>query len=128
MAQKKGQMAKVEIDVSGTPTPVLELREWSISVSSEKIDASVAGDSWANHLIGRFSWEGEATTVWADEYFLSLITSKVTISFYDDEADVDPAYVGTASLDFERNTPYDDLIEASLTFTGAGELTHPVVI
>lgn len=127
MAKKKGQYAKVTIDVSGIPTQVMELREWSVSVESEKIDASVAGDDWSDHEIGRKSWEGEATCISADQFWLELMDTKVKIDFYDDANDTKPAFTGTASIDFERTTPYDDLIESSLTFTGAGALTHPEI-
>lgn len=127
MAVKKGQYAKVMLDVGGTPTQVMELREWSISVSSEKIEASVAGDDWEKHEIGRFSWEGEGTCVSVDDFWLDHIGAKQTIEFYDDANDTNAAYSGTASIDFERSTPHDDLIETSLTFTGSGELTNPGV-
>lgn len=127
MAKKTGQFAKVTIDVAGTPTQVMELREWSVSVESEKIDSSVAGDAWSDHEIGRFTWEGEATCVSADQFWLDYLAEKVEIDFYDNATDTNPVYTGTASIDFERSTPYDDLIESSLTFTGAGALTHPVV-
>ncbi|WP_181349389.1 hypothetical protein [Thalassobacillus sp. CUG 92003] len=123
--KKKGQYAKVAMQVDGTPVDVLELREWSISVSSEKIDANVAGEDWADHVIGRYSWEGEATCVSADQFWLKHITKKLTIDFFDDANDAEPSYQGTASIDFEHSTTHDDLIENSLTFTGAGELTSP---
>lgn len=125
MAKKKGQYAKVSLDVDGTPVDVMELREWSVSVSSEKIDSSVAGEDWADHLIGRFSWEGEATCISADQFWLKHIANKVTIDFFDDASDAQPSYQGTASLDFERTAPHDDIIESTLTFTGAGEFTSP---
>jgi hypothetical protein len=125
MAAKKGQFAKVMIDVGGTPTEVMKLREWSISVESEKIDTTAAGDEWSEHEIGVFSWEGEATCIDADPYWLDYITEKTQIDFYDDENDANPIYRGTASIDFERTAPYDDVIESTITFTGSGALTHP---
>lgn len=128
MAKKTGLYAKVEIDVNGTMTQVMELREWSVSVSSEKVDGNVAGDDWADHLIGRKSWEGEATCVSVDEFWLGMLDQKVSIDFYDDSNDTDPTYVGTASLDFEHAVTHDDLIENTLTFTGAGALTHPTAV
>lgn len=124
--KKKGQYAQVTLEVAGgTEVPVLELREWSISASTEKIDANVAGDEWADHLFGRSSWEGEATTISGDQYWLDMLTQFVTVSFYDHMDDTEPAYRGRVSLDFERNAPHDDIIETSLTFTGAGPLESP---
>ncbi len=125
MAKKSGQYAQVMLDVNGTPVQVMELREWSVSVSSEKIDSNVAGEDWADHIIGRFSWEGEATCISADQFWLKHIGNKVTIDFYDDASDASAAYQGSASLDFERSVTHDDVIESSLTFTGAGPFTSP---
>lgn len=120
-----GKMAKVSMDVGGVKTPLAELREWSVSAETEKVDANVAGDGWARHLIGMASWEGDATVVDADPYWLDLMMDFVTVEFFDKADDEKPKYVGQASLDFERSTPYDDIIETSLTFTGSGPLTSP---
>ena len=126
--KKKGQYAKVLMTVGATPVEVMELREWSVSVSSEKIDANVAGEGWTDHLIGRFSWEGDATCISADQFWIENITEKLTIDFYDDLNDANPTFTGTASLDFEHSVTHDDVIENSLTFTGAGALTHPATV
>lgn len=128
--KKTGQFAKVSIKVPDVvlPVPVLELREWSISASTEKIDANVAGDEWNDHLIGRSSWEAEATCISGDQYWLDMLTKKIEISFYDHADDAEPTYKGTASIDFERGVPHDDIIESTLTFTGAGPLVAATVI
>lgn len=123
--KRTGQFAKVTATVGTVVVGILELREWSISASTEKIDANVAGDEWNDHLHGRKSWEGEATCISADQYWLDMLDKKVEIAFFDHEDDLQPAYVGTASVDFERGTPHDDVIESTLTFTGAGALTSP---
>lgn len=122
MAVKKGQFAKVTLMVGVTPITVAKLREWSVSVSSEKIDSTAAGDDWASHLRGVKSWEGSATFIDADQYWLAHIDSDVKVEFFDKADDADPVYEGTCSLDFERTTPYDDLIETSVTLTGNGAL------
>jgi hypothetical protein len=122
--KKKGQYAKVELMVGATPVTVLELREWSVSGSTEKIDSSVAGSDWTSHEIGLGSWEGEATILDVDVFWVDHLFDKVTIKFFYDAADANPAYEGSASLDFEASTPYDDMIETSLSFTGDGALTH----
>lgn len=123
--KKTGQFAKVSVTVGAVEVDVLELREWSISASTEKIDANVAGDTWNDHLIGRSSWEGEATVISGDQYWLEWLTQKITVNFYDHMDDVKPTYTGQASIDFERGVPHDDIIESTLTFTGAGPLTAP---
>lgn len=120
-----GKNAKVEIEIDGTPVTVLELREWSISVSTEKIDASAVGTEWTENIDGLKSWEGEATCISADQYWLEYLDTRPTINFYDDADQTEPTYTGKASIDFERSVSYDDVIESTLTFTGAGPLTHP---
>ena len=118
-----GQYAKVELDVDGTAVTVMELREWTVSGSTEKVDSTVAGQSWTEHEIGHGSWEGDATVLDIDTFWTDHLFKKVTISFFFNEDDPTPAYEGRASLDFEVSTPYDDMIETSLSFTGDGELT-----
>lgn len=119
-----GQYAKVELTVDGTPVNVIELREWNVSGSTNKIDSTVAGQKWTEHEVGHGSWEGDATILDIDTYWVDHLFAKVDIKFYYNQDDVDPAYEGTASLDFETGTPYDDMIETSLTLTGDGPLTH----
>lgn len=123
-----GQYAKIEIDVEGTAVTVAELREWTISASTEKVDSSVAGQDWTSHEIGLGSWEGEATVLDIDTYWSDHLFKKVSVRFFYNKDDVSAAYEGTASLDFEVATPYDDMIETSLTFTGDGELVHNTTV
>lgn len=123
-----GKFAKVVIDVGGTPVNVAELREWSISAETEKVDSSVAGDDWNSHEIGKGSWEGEATVLDVDQFWVEHLFNKVTVEFFDNGSDAEAAYTGEVSLDFERGVPYDDMIESTLTFTGSGALTHPTAV
>jgi hypothetical protein len=125
MAVKTGQYAKVTVDVGGTPVDVMKLREWSISTESEKIDTTAAGQAWESHEIGMLSWEGEATCIDADPFWIDLITKKVDVEFFDKDTDTTAAFSGTVSIDAERSISYDDVIEQSLTFTGDGELIKP---
>lgn len=122
MAVKKGQFAKVMMDVNGTPVELMKLREWSVSIESSKLDSTAAQQKWETHEIGFLKWEGEATCIDADTFWLAYLEDHVTIDFYDDADDAKPVFRGEASLDVERTTPYDNLIEQSMTFTGNGEL------
>jgi hypothetical protein len=119
-----GQYAKVDLTIGGTAVTIMELREWSVSGSTNKVDSTVAGADWTQHEIGHGSWEGDATILDIDTYWVDHLFEKVTIKFFYNAADTDAAYEGTASLDFETGTPYDDMIETSLTLTGSGALTH----
>lgn len=127
MAKMSGKFAKVEIDVDGTPVEVACLREWSVSVTTESIDASCVGTEWTSSIPGLKSWEGEATTISVDNYWLEYIDETPTIRFYDDyNTQTEPVYEGKAKIDFERSVSYDSVIESTLTFTGAGPLTSPI--
>jgi hypothetical protein len=119
-----GQYAKIDLTVGGTAVTVAELREWSVSGSTEKVDSTVAGGNWNSHEIGFGSWEGEATILDIDTFWVAHLFEKVSIKFYFNETDTAPAYEGSASLDFETSTPYDDMIESSISFTGDGALAH----
>jgi hypothetical protein len=125
MAKMTGKNAMVEIDVEGTSVQVMELREWSVSVSTEKIDASAVGTEWTDSIDGLKSWEGEATCISADQYWLEFLGKRPLIKFYDHEGQEEPTYKGRASIDVERSVSYDDVIESTLTFTGAGPLEQP---
>lgn len=122
MAVKTGQYAKVTMEVQGTPVELMKLREWSISIESNKIDTSAAQQDYETHEIGMLSWEGDATCIDADVFWFAYLTDKVVIDFYDKADDAYPAFRGTASLDVERSVSYDDVIETTVTFTGDGEL------
>lgn len=122
MAVKSGQFAKVTLKVGSTTVTVAKLREWSVSVSTEKLDSSAAGSKWGTHEIGIATWEGESSFIDADQYWLESLFDKVAIEFYDKDDDTDPVYTGVCSLDFDRTVPYDGLIETSVSLTGDGEL------
>lgn len=119
---RKGQYAKVSLKVGETAIDVAKLREWSVSVSSNKIDTSAAGQDWETHVVGMLNWSGSAEFIDADQYWLKNAADKFEIEFFDNKDDVDPVYVGTCSLDFDRTVPYDDVISTSVTLTGDGEL------
>jgi hypothetical protein len=131
VAKLKGQFAEVWVDVSGTKTKVAGLQNWSLSTSSEKIESTAAGNSWATHEVGILSWEGEAELNEVDSFWFGLLTggAKVSIDFYTaDKTTIGTVfYSGTASLDGDIESPYDDLHGISVTFTGSGELTKSTV-
>lgn len=131
MAVKKGQYAEIHVDVSGTPTKAAKLRNWSISISSEKIDSTAAGDDWQEHEVGTMAWEGEAELIEVDTFWFDLLTggAKVDIDFYEEDSNASGTvfYSGTASLDADLEAPYDDLITLNVTFTGSGPLTKDTV-
>lgn len=124
MAVKKGQYAKVMMDVDGTPVEVMKLRSWAISITSNKIDSTATQQEWETHEVGHKKWTGDATCIDADPFWFAHLGDKVAIEFYDDADDLAPAFTGTASVDVDRSVPHDNLIETSFTFEGDGELVE----
>jgi hypothetical protein len=122
MASKKGQFAKVSLDIGGTAVDVIKLRNWSYSGSVEEVDATAAGSDWMEYLPGFKSWEGDAETIDVDTFYLQYLGETATIKFY--EAEGDTAYEeGQAFITgIEKSAPYDDLIEQSISFRGTGAL------
>jgi hypothetical protein len=128
MAVKTGQFAKVTMTIPAEPTPVvveiMKLREWEISVESNKIDTTAAGQTWETHEVGHLKWEGSATCIDADTFYFAHLDAQLEVNFYDHEDDATPAFTGTASFDVDRSSSYDDVIETELSFTGTGALTE----
>jgi hypothetical protein len=123
MASKSGQFAKLDITVGGTPVTVMKLRNWSYTATVEEIDTTAAGQEWTSVEGGHKSWEGDAEVVDVDTFYLDYLGEKATIKFY--MAEGDTTYEeGTALLtEVEKSSPYDDLIDQSISFKGDGALT-----
>jgi hypothetical protein len=128
MAAKSGQFAKLVLKIDGTTTvTVAKLRNWSYSGSVEILDATAAGDEWQRNEAGVKSWEGESEVIDVDTYYLDYLGEKATIEFYMKEGDT-TFEEGVAIISgIEKNTPYEDLIDQSISFTGDGPLTKKTV-
>jgi hypothetical protein len=124
MATKKGQFAKVSLDIGGTVVDVLKLRNWSYSASVEELDATAAGSEWMDYLAGFKSWEGEAETIDVDTFYLEHLGEVATIKFYEAEGDLNYEEGQAFITGIDKSAPYDDLIEQSLSFRGTGALTR----
>lgn len=127
MAAKKGQMAKLTLTIDSVEVVVAKLRNWSYSGSVEELDTTAAGDEWTTVEGGHKSWEGEAEIVDVDVFYLDYLGDKATIKFY--MAATDTTYEEGVALitGIEKNTPYDDIIDQSISFKGDGPLTKETV-
>jgi hypothetical protein len=124
MATKKGQFAKVTLDIGGTSVDVLKLRNWSYSASVEEIDATAAGNEWMDYVSGFKSWEGDAETIDVDTFYLQYLGEVATIKFYEAEGDLNYEEGQAFLTGLEKSAPYDDLIEQSISYRGTGALTR----
>lgn len=128
MAAKKGQFAKITLDIGGTSVDVIKLRNWSYSTSVEEIDTTASGDEWTTVEGGHKSWEGDAEVIDVDTFYLDHLGEKATIKFYMAEGDL-TYEEGTALITgVEKSAPYDDLIEQSISFVGDGALTKATTV
>jgi hypothetical protein len=123
MASKSGHMANIDITVGGTAVTVMKLRNWSYTATVEEIDTTAAGQEWTTVEAGHKSWEGDAEVVDVDTFYLDHLGEKATIKFYMAEGDTTYEEGVALLTEIEKNTPYDDLIDQTISFKGDGALT-----
>lgn len=110
------------LSVDGGTTNVAQLTSWTITQSAETIEASYMGEDWKCVKPGMFSWEGSAEAVFDTTEVYPTIGAVVNLVAY--EATGVTTYTGTAIVtSIEVSAGVEDMITASLAFTGDGELT-----
>lgn len=110
------------LSVDGGSTNVAQLTSWTITQSAETIEASYMGEDWKCVKPGMFSWEGSAEAVFDTTEVYPTIGAVVNLVAY--EATGVTTYTGTAIVtSIEVSAGVEDMITASLAFTGDGELT-----
>jgi len=110
------------LSVDGGTTNVAQLTSWTITQSAETIEASYMGEDWKCVKPGMFSWEGSAEAVFDTTEVYPTIGAVVNLVAY--EATGVTTYTGSAIVtSIEVSAGVEDMITASLAFTGDGELT-----
>jgi hypothetical protein len=110
------------LSVDGGTTNVAQLTSWTITQSAETIEASYMGEDWKCVKPGMFSWEGSADAVFDTTEVYPTIGAVVNLVAY--ESTGVTTYTGTAIVtSIETSAGVEDMITASLSFTGDGELT-----
>lgn len=110
------------LSVDGGTNNVAQLTSWTITQSAETIEASYMGEDWKCVKPGMFSWEGSAEAVFDTDEVYPTIGAVVNLVAY--EATGVTTYTGTAIVtSIEVSAGVEDMITASLAFTGDGELT-----
>ena len=110
------------LSVDGGTTNVAQLTSWTITQSAETIEASYMGEDWKCVKPGMFSWEGSAEAVFDTTEVYPTIGAVVNLVAY--EATGITTYTGSAIVtSIEVSAGVEDMITASLAFTGDGELT-----
>lgn len=110
------------LSVDGGSTNVAQLTAWTITQNAETIEASYMGASWKCIKPGMASWEGTAEAIFDTTEVYPTIGAVVDLVAY--EVDGTTTYSGSAIVtSLETSVGVEDMITASLSFTGDGALT-----
>jgi len=110
------------LSVDGGSTNVAQLTAWTITQNAETIEASYMGADWKCIKPGMSSWEGTAEAVFDTTEVYPVIGAVVDLVAY--EIAGTTTYSGSAIVtSLETSVGVEDMITASLSFTGDGPLT-----
>lgn len=134
MAKYSSKNALLMIDVSATPTAVLNVNSFDIEVSGDPIDVSDMASDWKETLEGQKSWKGSAEVSWdpaagtAQETLETALfagnTIEVTIRPRGTGATY-PQLAGTARItSFKWSGAKGEAVKASIEFEGTGPLDN----
>ena len=126
MACISGKNGALSVD-NGTSN-VAQLTAWTITQNAETIEASYMGNNWKCIKPGNFSWEGSAEAVFDTTETYPTIGQVVQLVAYESGAETSGTLVQTYEGDaivtsIETSVGVEDMITASLSFTGDGALT-----
>lgn len=110
------------LSVDGGSTNVAQLTAWTITQNAETIEASYMGADWKCIKPGMSSWEGTAEAIFDTTEVYPVIGAVVDLVAY--EIAGTTTYSGSAIVtSLETSVGVEDMITASLSFTGDGALT-----
>jgi hypothetical protein len=110
------------LSVDGGSTNVAQLTAWTITQNAETIEASYMGADWKCIKPGMASWEGTAEAIFDTTEVYPVIGAVVDLVAY--EIAGTTTYSGSAIVtSVETSVGVEDMITASLSFTGDGALT-----
>ncbi len=110
------------LSVDGGSTNVAQLTAWTITQNAETIEASYMGADWKCIKPGMASWEGTAEAIFDTTETYPVIGAVVDLVAY--EIAGTTTYSGSAIVtSVETSVGVEDMITASLSFTGDGALT-----
>ncbi|MCP5016162.1 MAG: hypothetical protein GY938_12960 [Ketobacter sp.] len=140
LTEQRGIDVALYVDVSAVLTLVGALRNVQLTVNSEVIDASHAGNApWRVKLANLLSWSISAGTVYLvdlitpfgdDPAWTSLRTNQRTraaipirVDYPDGSTEVGSAIITQMQL----SAPYDGVAEGSVTLEGANDLAYTLM-
>ena len=124
MANHLGREGLVKIST----TAIGELRNYSLSHSSDTVEDSVIGDTYRTRLATMKTWSASGDLYWDETdagQLLITIGSSVTLNLYPEGATTgDVYYTGSAIVTkFDISASFDGLVEGAISFEGNGVLT-----
>lgn len=113
-------------------TTIGELKNYSLSHSSDTVEDSVIGDTYRTRVATMKMWSVSGDMFWDETdagQLLMTIGSSVTLNLYPEGASSgDYYYSGSAIVTkFDVTANFDGLVEASTAFEGNGTLTTTTV-
>lgn len=129
MANHKGSEGYVKVGAN----TVAEVRDWSLTISSDTVEDTVMGDSARTHKATLTSGSGSVNCYWdeTDTTGQGAMTagSEVTLNLYPEGADSgDTYYTMTAIITEEgASAAFDGMVEATFSFQANGAVTTTTV-
>lgn len=137
MAVYEGSNGTVKVDVAatGTPAAVASVRSWSLDISRETVESTAMGVGSRTYLKGLESFSGSMDVVY-DDAEAALVSSAlnpttddvVAVELYPDGDVAATKFAGNIIVTgYSVSASYDGLVEASVSFTGTGDLTTETI-
>lgn len=129
MATHKGSEGVVKI---GSNT-IAEVRDWSITISSDTVEDTTMGDSARTYKPSLTSATGSISAYWdeTDATGQGTMTagSEVTLNLYPEGADSGDTYYTASVIITEEgaSASFDGMVEASYSFSANGAVTTTTV-
>jgi predicted secreted protein len=124
MANHLGREGIVKIST----TTIGELRNYSLSHSSDTVEDSVIGDTYRTRLATMKTFSVSGDLDWDETnagQLLITIGSSVTLNLYPEGADTGDVYYSGAAIvtKFDISASFDGIVEGSIAFEGNGALS-----
>lgn len=124
MANHLGREGLVKISI----TQIGELKNYSLSHSSDTVEDSVIGDTYRTRLATMKTWSASGDLFWDETdagQLLITIGSSVTLNLYPEgDTSGDRYYGGVAIVTkFDISASFDGIVEGSIAFEGNGALS-----
>lgn len=102
---------------------VAQVRSYTITENSDTAECTAMGDTYRTHVATLKSWEGSAELVWDKQDDAIAVGSTVALIVYP-EGSGDNMAGDIIITSMEVTADYEDVVTATISFTGTGALTR----